>query len=534
MINEEIETIKKSLNEKQKENENLKNKLEKNAADFDILAKERNFARRERDNIREEYKKIATFYSVLEESLQNIEEQNYLLKKELINLKKLIPEKKVLDQLPLQNNAISKVKILKEHSLGKAWGSNTVNTVIFRHHAIFTLNQFQYTAFYKNLTTIVIIQRDLESDKIIEAFIKGKFNLYDAHNSISLGIDRDGYIHISYDHHATNLKYRCSKKPYSILEWSEELSMTGNNEDKVTYPTFILPRKNYPLTLLYRHGVPNKGTMYMKVYDEKKKMWYDLLKPILTGEANSPWTSSAYWNHPAFDKNGNIHLSFTWRTHYATSDKRVNNINIGYAKSINNGLTWVTSKSIPYKLPITQVNTETIKAISPSTNLINQTSSAMDSKENLHIVYYSNDEVGVPQYYHMWSDGSKWNSTQLTNRKTSFSLQGGGTLEIPMSRPEIVIDFEDNVFVLYRADTTNNKYVAQKIVKPYSEVNSTDLLILDDEDVGFSEPIIDRIRWKKENILTMYIQYSAQPNHDTEHIEQYYEAKLIDIKFKRN
>ena len=250
---------------------------------------------------------------------------------------------------------------------------------------IFTSGKFQYTAFYKDTTTLVIVQRNLKKETLVKTIIEGKYNLYDAHNSISLGIDRNGNIHISYDHHATSLKYRRSLKPHNISEWSNELSMTNNNEEKVTYPTFILPRESFPLTLLYRHGLHDNGTAYMKTYDEKKECWSDLPKAILSGESNKPWTSNAYWNHPSIDSNGNLHLTFTWRTHYTTVDKRVNNINIGYAKSVDNGLNWFTSNSLPYKLPITQVNSETIKAISPASNLINQTSSAVDTKDNLHL-----------------------------------------------------------------------------------------------------------------------------------------------------
>jgi hypothetical protein len=140
-----------------------------------------------------------------------------------------------------------KIETLASHNLGDAWAGNTINTVIFRHHGILTRDNIQYTAFYVDTETLRLVQRDLLTDTFKTHDILGEYNLLDAHNSISLGLDRQGYLHISYDHHATQLRYRRSLKSKDISAWSEELQMTGAHEERVTYPTFILPHHNYPL-----------------------------------------------------------------------------------------------------------------------------------------------------------------------------------------------------------------------------------------------------------------------------------------------
>jgi len=417
--------------------------------------------------------------------------------------------------------------------LGEAWAGNSVNTVIFRHQGVFSYNGFQYTAFYIDQETLRVIKRSLKSNKFEKHDIKGSYNLKDAHNSISLGIDKVGRLHISYDHHGNTLNYRRSERAESISEWSDLLPMTGCNEERVTYPAFILPTEHTPLMLLYRDGNWKKGTAYIKYFDESLKQWFDYPKPILSGADNKPWTSNAYWNHPVLDKNGVLHLSYTWRTDYFSEEQLINNINIDYAKSFDSGLNWVTSKNHPYKLPITQSNTETVWAISPGSNHINQTSMALDSKGFPHIVFYANDSKGIPQYQHIWFNGEYWRQTYVTKRIHPFNLSGGGTLEIPISRPEIVIDKDDTVFIIYRAVETEQKLVASYQTAPDYQCQPEHTVTLWEEPVGHAEPVIDRVRWRQEQILTLLVQYNEQPNGDLEHQSIESSIRLIDIQFKK-
>jgi hypothetical protein len=424
-----------------------------------------------------------------------------------------------------------RVTTLAEHNLGEAWAGNTINTVIFRHHGILTHGQTQYTAFYVDTHTLRLVQRDLVSDTIKTHDIPGEYNLRDAHNSISLGIDRQGHLHISYDHHATQLRYRRSLVPSDIASWSDERPMTGVHEQKVTYPTFILPHHEFPLTLLYRDGVHDKGTARLKTFDESTQSWSDHPQAILSGSEQKPWTSNAYWNHPAVGTDGSLHLSFVWRTHTLGEEQRINNINIGYACSYDNGLTWQTSQKRPYKLPITQVNAETIYPVSPGSNLINQTSMALDSRNRPHIVFYADDPDGVPQYQHLWFDGKVWHQQIISNRKKPFSLQGSGTLQIPISRPEIVIDPHDNVYVITRGDHTQNRIAATLLPAPNYTYQPYNILVLAQQENGFAEPVIDRERWLQENILTILLQHNEQPNHDSGYRDIQHPASLIDIQF---
>ena len=416
--------------------------------------------------------------------------------------------------------------------LGEGWSGNTVNTVIFRHHGLLTAQGIQFTAFYANEATLRFVSRRLSDNDIKTHDLQGEFNLKDAHNSISLGLDKKGFLHVCFDHHASKLRYRRSLKPLDITDWTEDLPMTGLHEDKVTYPTFILPRKNYPLTLLYRDGTYNCGSARLKYYDETNQVWWDKPTPILSGVDQKPWTSNAYWNHPAIGSDGSLHLSFVWRTGLIGEDQLVNNINIGYAWSPDNGHHWYTLQGQPYKLPITPATAETIWATPPGSNLINQCSMALDRYNMPHIAFYGNDADGIPQYQHLWHDGKVWQHRYISKRHASFQLRGGGTLKLPISRPEVLVDKENDVHFIYRGDLTNDRMVVQTMIYPSYSPEQSIIHELWPDDVGCSEPVIDRTLWATDKRLSMLIQHNDQPNGDLDHKIKSASLYLIDKSLK--
>lgn len=398
------------------------------------------------------------------------------------------------------------------NELGQAWAGNSVNTVIFRHHGILTHDNFQFTAFYDSNEQLRVVKRCLITNRINHHVIEGKYNVKDAHNSISLGIDKNGYLHIAYDHHVNDLSYRRSDQPMDIENWSETLKMTGVRETRVTYPTFLINPVDKSLLFLYRVGGSIKGKACMKLYNASTQQWSDLPDCILSGFDQSPWTSNPYWNHPAFDDNGRMHLSYAWRNHFI--DGIINNLGIDYTYSENNGLYWHTTKGYQLRTPITQVNSEKVWAVPAGANLINQTSMAIDSHGRPHIVYYANDINDIPQYQHLWFDGKKWKNSVISYRTEKFLLTGAGTLKIPISRPEIVINEENIVYIIFRGDLTNEQMSVQVLYPPDYEYHEANLFTLWDQPLGYAEPIIDRMRWNKENILSMLIQFNHQPDGD--------------------
>ncbi len=411
--------------------------------------------------------------------------------------------------------------------LGPAWAGNTVNNVIFRHHGLITRDRFQFAAFYRDERQLRLVRRDLASGELQTFDLQGQYRLQDAHNSISLGIDRQGFLHLAYDQHDTRLRYRRSTRPLSVAGWSGELPMSGQHEQHVTYPAFIVQPGDRPLLLLYRDGNAERGVTRLKEYAETG-YWFDRETPILSGAQQQPWTSNAYWNHPAIGRDGSLHLSFVWRTHLLGDERRVNNIDVDYARSPDQGRTWFSSRKRPLRTPITQVNSETALAVSPGSNLINQCSMALDSRDRPHVAFYADDPDGVPQYQHLWFDGRQWRHHYVSQRTQPFVLAGQGTLQIPISRPEIVIDDDDSVYLIHRGDLSGDRMVAQRLAPPHYEPDAAAVRELWPEPLGFAEPVIDRLRWQRERVLTLQIQKCLQPPNEGAAAPVYEPLRLVD------
>lgn len=96
-----------------------------------------------------------------------------------------------------------------------------MNAVKFRKNALTTHNQYQFTAYYDENSNLVLGKRKINSSnwEIVKTAYKG--NTKDAHNDISIAVDGQGYLHVSWDHHDTKLRYVKSKLPLS-LEVGEE------------------------------------------------------------------------------------------------------------------------------------------------------------------------------------------------------------------------------------------------------------------------------------------------------------------------
>ena len=420
--------------------------------------------------------------------------------------------------------------------LGSGWANNTINTVIFRHHGIVTFGSYQFAAFYDDKSQMVFVRRNLGDDSLTFYRMPGDYNTRDAHNSISLGVDPDGFLHVSYDHHCDPLRYRRSTEPLCIDAWTEPLSMTGEAEARVTYPYFVMvPSENgnecKQLLFIYRDGSSGNGDVCLKAYDHKTRTWSDRALHFLKGTEQKPWTANAYWNHPAFDSMGRMHLSWVWRVNRGgPPGGLINNINVGYAYTPDLGKTWLTSDDLPIPTPLTPVNSEVIQAIGPGNNLINQCSSAVDSKDRLHIAAYADDPDGIPQYFHLWFDGREWKMDFITRRKQDFELAGGGALQIPFCRPEILIDSSDRVYIIYRGDLTGNRLVAQFLDPPDYQPPG-EIFCLWDENLLNTEPVLDRVRWRWEEILSMLIQKNFQPNHDVPTDVPPEPVRIIDWEF---
>lgn len=385
--------------------------------------------------------------------------------------------------------------------IAKGWAGNSINAVIFRRNSVVTHGDTQYVSFYDADANVVLARRQLGTKTWDVRKTRYKGNVLDAHNSISIMVDGNGFLHMSWDHHGNPLRYCRSKMPGS-LELTQKMPMTGKNEGKVTYPEYYrLPNGN--LLFLYRDGESGSGNLMMNHYDLKTQKWSQIQDAFIHGEGKR----NAYWQM-CTDSNGTIHISWVWRE---SSDVATNH-DMCYARSTDNGKTWQKSSGEKYHFPITVDNAEYACRIPQGSELINTTSMCADAKGRPFIsTYWRPKGTKVPQYHLIYHNGRQWQTLQISNRSTPFSLSGSGTKRIPISRPQIIVDCNgqtDKAYMIYR-DIERGDRVSLAICDNLGE-EKWRFIDLTNFPVGMWEPTYDTEIWKRSKFLHIYLQKVGQ------------------------
>ena len=381
--------------------------------------------------------------------------------------------------------------------VGEGYSQTSVNTAIFRNNSLVTQGDEQYISYYDADGYLMLGRRKLGSGQWTLHRTQYKGNVADAHNIISMMLDGDGYIHVAFDHHGHKLNYCRSLAPRS-LELGEKEPMTGVDEDNVTYPEFYL-LSGGDLLFVYRSGSSGRGNLVMNHYSVKERKWMRVQDVLIDGEDKR----NAYWQLYV-DESGTIHLSWVWRETWLVET----NHDLCYARSFDKGLTWYKANGEKYNLPICLENAEYACRIPQNAELINQTSMSADASGHPYIASYWRDpDSDVPQYRIVWHDGQAWHNRQVSRRRTPFSLKGGGTKMIPISRPRIVVDGGE-VFYIFRDEERGSKvsmaYANDVAYSPWTVTELTDF------PVDAWEPSHDTELWKRKRELQLFVQHTKQ------------------------
>lgn len=382
------------------------------------------------------------------------------------------------------------------HEVAPGYASTSVNTAIFRTNSLVTKDSIQYIAFYDPDGYVTLGRRVLGTDEWTIQRSQYKGNVVDAHNVISIMIDGDDYVHASFNHHGDSLHYCRSTHP-GALTLGELEPMVGTQESDVTYPEFYtLP--NGDILFAYRSGYSGRGNLVINRYNLKERCWSRIHDVLIDGEDSR----NAYWQIYV-DAKGVIHLSWVWRETWMVET----NHDLCYARSLDGGKTWERSDSTPYTLPITIDTAETAWKIPQNSELINQTSMCSDTNGNPYIAtYWRDSDSEVPQYRLVWHDHEGWHQRQVGNRTEPFTLSGGGTKMIPISRPRIVTDGSKLYYIVRDAERGSRVTIYSGHIFD-QQLIPTDVT---DFSVDAWEPTIDTELWKNRGELHIFVQHTAQ------------------------
>lgn len=90
--------------------------------------------------------------------------------------------------------------------VGKGYSCTSVNTTVFRNNSLVTHGDEQYISYYDNDGYLVLGKRKLDSEQWTLHRTQYQGNVKDAHNIISMMIDGEGYMHVSFDPSRTSIE----------------------------------------------------------------------------------------------------------------------------------------------------------------------------------------------------------------------------------------------------------------------------------------------------------------------------------------
>ncbi|QTN32925.1 BNR-4 repeat-containing protein [Akkermansiaceae bacterium] len=388
---------------------------------------------------------------------------------------------------------------------------NFPNGITHQQFPLSTYRGYQYAIYYDHARRVCVGRRKLPAGEWeIIRFSDYRITNNDTHNVAVLGIcENDGTIHLTWDHHVSDLHYRRSKigaadKPEST-PWTAELFGPITNVldgigpvTEVTYPRFVrMPDGN--LMFYHRFVTSGNGDSFIRVYDGKKSEWMNnrgkfIDRQIGNYKFNGKTSRYRYAYINGIGYAGRrLHVSWVWRDRFEKTSA-TNQHDLCYAYSDDDGLTWNNSDGT--RIAVTGksfINIDSpglvVHPIPPGRSLTSQNTQYAYPDGSIHVILNHEREGGSGGrgYHHHWRDAAgKWHVESLP-----FSG----------SRPELVGDGQRNLFVVHTAGKD------LRILKGVPNANlsawSWSLIHKSGSPGTGGDGQIDQSRWQSEEILSV-------------------------------
>ena len=402
--------------------------------------------------------------------------------------------------------------IVQSIKIDSVWAGHPVGFCLYTH------GNRQYIAYYNAERRTVVGQRNLNENEfqlhVLPATSRetagGTSTVvgWDSHNFVTLGIDKKGFIHLSGNVHVHPLTYFRSTKPNDISTLEQIFKMVGTEEQRTTYPHFMLTKEG-ELLYHYRDGGSGNGNEIYNSYNCETKTWKRLLDTPLT---DGQGLMNAYQTQPTIMKDGWYHMYWVWRD---TPDCSTNH-DLSYMKSpdLKN---WFDAFGEPIQLPATLSQKSLIvDPIPVEGGIINLAAKLLLDENNSPVfIYHKFDKNGNTQFYSAQIQDKKWIYKQITNWDYRWFFSGNGSINSEI----LVKGFRQRADGNYEVDYWHIKYGngtillnskfenIGKVLNPEPlnaslkvEGDFPGLLIQTAEDIGVSEKEGNRYILKWETI----------------------------------
>jgi hypothetical protein len=243
----------------------------------------------------------------------------------------------------------------------------------------------------------------------------------DAHHSIAMAADKQGYIHLSGGMHNVALKYWRTATPMDPTTFQKLDSMIGSEESSCTYPQFFVGPLG-DLVFAYRYGSSGQGDTYFNYFDASGGFWNRLLNTkLIDGEG----ANSAYIVGPIKGPDDYWHLVWTWR---GTADANTNH-DLSYART-KNFRDWENAAGAKLTVPIKLSAADIVDPIPVGGGLINNnTKVGFDSQQRPIVVYHKYDSEGNTQLFNARFENGAWVQHQTSSWDKRWDIAGYNTLD---------------------------------------------------------------------------------------------------------
>ena len=223
----------------------------------------------------------------------------------------------------------------------RGWADSHTNAVSFKTQTLTTVGDYQFTSYYGADGKVIVGRRNLATSPGTWDLLRTQFtsdNINDAHNTSSIAIDGDGYLHMAWGVHGNSLPYSRSTapvlngNPFHLVGDSVGNSASIANAlplqtNGITYPEFWNIPGSGDLLFTYRTGSSGNGEYQLARWNNASDVWQSVHTALNSSDTSTvqPWIDNdyggdslpnvnAYPNGLAFDSTGKIHATWTWRT----------------------------------------------------------------------------------------------------------------------------------------------------------------------------------------------------------------------------
>jgi len=356
------------------------------------------------------------------------------------------------DQSPIVIGETDKIESVEQViKIDSVWAGHPVG------FCLLTSGDRQYIAYYNAERSMVVGQRNLNDDEFSLHLMPrtsretagGTSTVlgWDSHNSVTLGIDKDGFIHLSANMHVHPITYFKSEKAGDISTLKQEMTLVGPNEQRCTYPHFMLTKEG-ELLFHYRDGGSGNGNEIYNIYNCGTKSWSRMLDvPLTDGQG----LMNAYQTQPTLKDDGWYHMYWVWRD---TPDCSTNH-DLSYMKS-KDLKNWENAFGERVELPATIEDGHTIvDPIPVKGGIINLAAKlCLDEQNKPVFAYHKYDSAGNLQFYTAQTSGNKWIYRQITDWDYRWEFSGNGSINSEVR----IKDFNKRTDGYYEVDYWHIKY----------------------------------------------------------------------------